>query len=504
MHKLECVQLKENEVVDGVTFVDTPGVLSGEKQTVQRNYDFNGVVRWFADNADLIVVLWDANKLDVYDEMKKLISTLKYNTSKVRIVLNKADGVSPLHLMQVNGALMWSLGKSLDTPEVPRVYMGSFWDKPLQNSEYRALFENEQTELFKDLAALPRTGVLAKLNDLVTRARQARAHALLLTHLNNSIPLLFGKQSAQQRMISDLGLHVREVCRKHNINQGDFPPLEMLRENLPHFDFSKIGRLREKDLKALQSAITDEIPKLLLMLTKEDEHGGDQFMQNVTEASPFTQEGTYREQGVFNRSIHPDEYAMDFASLGPDEDGRITGMQAKESLVKSNLPSMVLHKIWTLADINKDGFLDLFEYAVARELIKIKYEGFELPKEVPDNWVNAKNKFVRGGEQSMILDQANKSIMLNGRRSSAMSHSAGGLFSPTSMSVQMSPGHGDRTPISDSIRSWKAAPPSLMLPGPSSTVSLGAPHGDVSSDPAVSPRTPAQTLAIASQVPVDN
>jgi hypothetical protein len=45
-------------------------VLSGEKQRIERSYDFIQVVGWFAARCDLILLLFDPYKLDVSDEFK--------------------------------------------------------------------------------------------------------------------------------------------------------------------------------------------------------------------------------------------------------------------------------------------------------------------------------------------------------------------------------------------------------------------------------------------------
>ena len=41
----------------------------------------------------------------------------------------QADRVTTPQLMRVYGALMWSLGKVIDTPEVSRVYIGTLTEK---------------------------------------------------------------------------------------------------------------------------------------------------------------------------------------------------------------------------------------------------------------------------------------------------------------------------------------------------------------------------------------
>ena len=84
-----------------LTFIDTPGVLSGEKQRINRTYDFGQVAKWFADRSDLILLLFDAHKLDISDEFKNVIDTIRlYNDDKIRCVLNKADCVTREQLVR--------------------------------------------------------------------------------------------------------------------------------------------------------------------------------------------------------------------------------------------------------------------------------------------------------------------------------------------------------------------------------------------------------------------
>ncbi|KAI5084180.1 hypothetical protein GOP47_0000349 [Adiantum capillus-veneris] len=266
LSKFECSQMP-HPLLEHITFVDSPGVLSGEKQRTQRSYDFTGVTEWFAAKCDLILLLFDPHKLDISDEFKRVIGSLRGHDDKIRVVLNKADQVDTQQLMRVYGALMWSLGKVLNTPEVMRVYIGSFNDKPINETAVgpigKELFEREQEDLLADLKDIPRKACDRRINEFVKRARAAKIHAHIIGHLKKEMPAMMGKVKAQQRLIDNLEDEFAKVQREHHLPAGDFPNVEHFREILSGYNFDKFEKLKPKMIQSVDDMLGYDIPNLL-------------------------------------------------------------------------------------------------------------------------------------------------------------------------------------------------------------------------------------------------
>lgn len=409
LNRFQC-SLVNSPVLKGISIVDTPGILSGEKQRVDRGYDFTGVLEWFAEHVDRIILLFDAHKLDISDEFRRSIEALRGHDDKIRIILNKADMIDHQQLMRVYGALMWSLGKVLQTPEVARVYIGSFWDKPLRYDGNRRLFEDEEQDLFKDLQSLPGNAALRKLNDLIKRARLAKVHAYIISALHKEMPALFRRDGKKKELIKNLGTIYQNIQKEQQISPGDFPDLKKMQDVLVNLDFSKFQSLKPHLLEEVDKMLANDIAKLMAMIPLQDMQNrkmnngeaeqqqqqqavvkGGAFVSVQDTASPF---GYKRGEGIdagkgetgWVVAKERQKYDAVFNTL-EKSDGKLSGAVAKAEMVKSKLPNSVLGKIWKLSDIDHDGFLDIDEFALAMHLIQVKLGGHDLPVEIPDHLV---------------------------------------------------------------------------------------------------------------------
>ncbi|QQP39651.1 Uncharacterized protein FKW44_020601 [Caligus rogercresseyi] len=342
--------------------IDTPGILSGEKQRLDRGYDFVGVLKWFAERVDRIILLFDANKLDISDEFQRSIQAVHGYEDKVRIVLNKADQVDQQELLRVYGALMWSISKVISVPECPKVFVGSFWDQQLKHDHYRRLFEGELQSLFDDLQSLPRYSAIRKLNDFIKRARMAKIHAVILSSLRKEMPKFCGKGRKKKELLRRLPELLDRVQREQMVSSSDVPPPEVLREKLESWDFTKFPLLRERLIQVVDDMLDKDIADLMSFVpgdSKEPLITGGAFNDVKDLSSPFgfnkcegVDLGCGEPEWIVNKSRA--KYDAIFRGMEPIG-GKITGSSAKKEMLKSRLPNPVLAKIWRLADVDQDG-----------------------------------------------------------------------------------------------------------------------------------------------------
>lgn len=426
LSRLEGSQLPSS-VLRSVTLVDTPGILSGEKQRTNRGYDFTKVVRWYAEKADLILLLFDAHKLDISDELKGAIDAISGHEDKIRCILNKADQIDRQQLMRVYGALLWSLGKTMTAPEVARVYVGSFWEEPLSSLDNAELFEKEERDLMKDLAVLPRQSAVRKINELVKRLRKVKTLAYIIGYLKGQMPTMMGREKKQKKLIADLPNVFRTIMKKYDLSPGDFPDITDFSNKLSESKFADFNTLSEKQIGELDKVLNEDIPRMMEMLPNERDTpeslkakmvGKDTNLAEVAiptttakfgksketyDANPFGY-GEEDEDNYWALQESADKLKSTFHELGPDA-GYLNTKQARDVLLETGLDREQLRQIWNLSDIDRDGLFDLDEYVVAMFLCDaVIQKGRPIPAELPAAVVPPKKReLVKKRKQSSAV-----------------------------------------------------------------------------------------------------
>lgn len=272
-----------SDLLRELTFIDTPGVLSGNKQRLGRVYDYARVVAWMAQRADLIILTFDAHKLDISDEFQEVMEVLKPFADKTRCVLNKADQIDATNLVKVYGALLWNIGKVLRTPEVTRVYVSSFWDQDYRFKEHGELFEEDKSELLHELYELPNNAWHRKIDQFAARVRRLMAVYAILCHIRSQKPFKFRccpHKQYQTWVCDNLERLVAEAARIRGIAEGDLPDLTTFRQRLATFDMALLPAWDSREEESLKRVIDEAIPELM------DRRGGITHAKTRMRKSP--------------------------------------------------------------------------------------------------------------------------------------------------------------------------------------------------------------------------
>jgi hypothetical protein len=139
------LKIRSGIAVKDFMIVDSPGMIDSPMQTslassssfssttqnsrkivTDRGYDFEGVCRWFADKADVILLFFDPDKPGTTGETLSILTNSLCQAGhdhKLLIILNKADQFHKIHdFARAYGSLCWNLSKVIHRKDLPQIH----------------------------------------------------------------------------------------------------------------------------------------------------------------------------------------------------------------------------------------------------------------------------------------------------------------------------------------------------------------------------------------------
>lgn len=212
----------------------------------------------------------------------------------------------------------------------------------------------------------------------------------------------------QLQLINGLPAVFRSVVKRYNLAPGDFPDIADFQSKLREQDFTKFNVLKLKLIDDVELVLTTEFPRLMEALPRAHDHRGANDVipanapliypvvaQPEDDSNPWGEEASYsvkqssgssKQDWALNQ--HLEAYKDQFEKV--QKNGLISGGAAKSVLGSSGLPVTTLRTIWELADTDKDGSLDQYEFTIAMFLIEMAKEGHEVPEKLDDEMLPPK------------------------------------------------------------------------------------------------------------------
>ena len=118
------IKVRNRPLLKTVTLIDSPGMIDSAEHTVDRAYDFEGVVRLLAELCDMVFFLLDPDKPGTTGETVNVFSKcLGGMEFKLRVLLNKCDAFSSLYdFARTYGTVCWNLARVLQTKDLPKIW----------------------------------------------------------------------------------------------------------------------------------------------------------------------------------------------------------------------------------------------------------------------------------------------------------------------------------------------------------------------------------------------
>ncbi|CAM9418426.1 unnamed protein product [Chrysoparadoxa australica] len=228
-----CLKVRARTNTDSFMMVDSPGMIDspvnmqassplGMLNQMDRGYDFQGVVKWFAERADVILLFFDPDKPGKQlagsligtlscglshspithtpgttgETLSVLVNSLPGMEHKLYIVLNKADQFKRIHdFARAYGSLCWNLSKVIPRKDLPRIYtmclpvsqggIGKEASDPRSRSMSEALKDLESTrdDVTEQVMKAPQRRIDNAITRLTDSVHLLQVHAKVLEEI---------------------------------------------------------------------------------------------------------------------------------------------------------------------------------------------------------------------------------------------------------------------------------------------------------------------------------
>ncbi len=219
------LKIRSNLAIKNFMIVDSPGMIDSpmvrdangniRHAVMDRGFDFEGVCRWYAERADVILLFFDPDKPGTTGEtLSILTNSLMGLDHKLHIILNKADQFRKIHdFARAYGSLCWNLSKVIQRKDLPRIYTMSL------PTTFQARASGDQSEEHQSLGQ--------GLVDLETTREEVVAEVLNAPNrrVDNEITRLADHVSLLQmhcKVINDLSSQYKKKVMRSRLLLGSY------------------------------------------------------------------------------------------------------------------------------------------------------------------------------------------------------------------------------------------------------------------------------------------